>query len=210
MSLAPEVPRWLEWAREIQALAQTGLHYALNDFQRQRYLRLHEIAAEMVGVHASLPWQPLAQAFQAQTGYATPRLDVRGAVIEGGRLLLVRERSDGGWTMPGGWVDVGDLPSRAAEREVFEESGLRVSVRRLVGVYDANRIQPLDIFHSYKLVFLCQALGGELGASDETSAAAFFSQQEMPQNLSSYRTPLRIIDDAYRAYNDASWISVFD
>lgn len=204
------MPRWLEWARQIQALAQTGLHYALNDFQRQRYLRLQEIAAEMVSEHTGLPHQPLAQVYQRQLGYATPRLDVRGAVIQAGRLLMVRERSDGGWTMPGGWVDVGDLPSQAAEREVFEESGMLVRACRLVGVYDTNRMPPLDVFHSYKLVFLCQVLGGELAASDETSEAAFFSPQEMPQVLSGNRTTPRTIADALRAYSDPTWASVFD
>lgn len=210
MNSETRLSRWLEWARQIQALAQTGLHYALNDFQRQRYLRLQEIAAEIVSEHSDLPVQPLAQLYQQQTGYATPRLDVRGAVIQEGKLLMVRELSDGGWTMPGGWADVGDLPSQAVEREVYEESGLQVRAYRLVGVYDANRFVPLDVFHSYKLVFLCQVLGGELAASDETSEAAFFLPHDIPQDLSGNRTTPRTIEDAFRANQDASWKSVFD
>lgn len=210
MSSETRLSRWLEWARQIQALAQTGLHYALNDFQRQRYLRLQEIAAEMVSEHSDVPFQSLAQIYKEQIGYATPRLDVRGAVIQDGRLLMVRERADGGWTMPGGWADVGDMPSLAVEREVYEESGLQVRAYRLVGVYDANRVAPLEVFHSYKLVFLCQVLGGELAVSDETCEAAFFSPQEIPQDLSGNRTTPRTIGDAFRAYEDASWNSVFD
>ncbi len=210
MNTETRLSRWLEWARQIQALAQTGLHYALNDFQRQRYLRLQEIAAEMVSENSDVPLQPLAHIYQEQIGYATPRLDVRGAVIEDGKLLMVRERADGGWTMPGGWADVGDMPSLAVEREVLEESGLQVRAYRLVGVYDANRMAPLEVFHSYKLVFLCQVLGGELAVSDETSEAAFFSPQEIPEHLSENRTTPRTIQDAFRAYDDASWNSVFD
>ncbi len=157
---APNPPRWLEWAREIQALSQTGYHYAENEYQRQRNRRLSEIAAEIISEHTRLAFTPLSQIFQAQIGYATPRVDVRGAVFQEGKLLLVRERQDGGWTMPGGWADVGDVPSEAAEREVWEEAGFRVKARKLVGVYDANRLEPLELFHAFKLVFLCELIEG--------------------------------------------------
>ena len=141
------LPRWLDWAREIQALSQTGLHYAVNEFQRERYLRLMEIAAEIITEHTGLQTTPLAQEFSAQIGYATPRVDVRAAVFRDAKLLMVRERMDGGWTLPGGWADVGDVPSEAAEREVWEEAGFRVQARQIVGVYDANRTGPLELFN---------------------------------------------------------------
>ena len=203
-------PRWLQWAREIQALAQTGQNYANNEYQRQRYRRLSEIAAEMVSEHAALDYQPLQDVFKAQIGYATPRVDVRGAVFQDGRLLLVRERADNGWTMPGGWADVGDIPSAAAEREVWEEAGFKVRALRVVGVYDANRFGPLELFHAFKLVFLCEVLGGEATPSIETSEVAFFGAQDVPAVLSTERTPLRIIQDAFAAYADAALPTVFD
>ncbi len=161
MTAGPSVPRWLDWAREIQALAQTGYHYAENDYQRQRYQRLTEIAAEIVSESAGLEYAPLLDAFQAQIGYATPRVDVRAAIFQEGKLLLVRERQDNGWTMPGGWADVGDVPSEAAERETWEEAGFHVKARRVIGVYDANRLGPLELFHAFKLVFLCDLISGE-------------------------------------------------
>jgi hypothetical protein len=142
---AIRAPRWLEWAREIQALAQTGYHYAENEYQRQRNQRLQEIAAEIIASHSSIEYEALRDAFQEQVGYATPRVDVRGAVFQQGKLLLVRERMDNGWTLPGGWADVGDVPSEAAEREVWEEAGFEVKARCLVGVYDANRVRPLEL-----------------------------------------------------------------
>ena len=117
---------WLEWAREIQALAQTGSHYAEDDYNRQRYLRLLEIVAEIVSTHTNLEYPSIVESFRKQIGYATPRIDVRGVVFQGNKLLLVREQTDGGWTLPGGWADVGDVPSHAAEREVWEEAGFRV------------------------------------------------------------------------------------
>ncbi|MBN1146229.1 MAG: NUDIX hydrolase [Anaerolineales bacterium] len=203
-------PRWLEWAREIQALSQTGLHYAENEYQRERYQRLCEIAAEIVSEHSQLEYVPLVDAFRAQIGYATPRVDVRGAVFQDGKLLLVRERQDGGWTLPGGWADVGDVPSESAEREVWEEAGFHVKARKLVGVYDANRIAPLELFHAFKLVFLCDLIDGQARPSNETSEVAFFGLEEIPAALSRERTKPRHIRDAFQAFEDAAFPVVFD
>ncbi len=204
------LPRWLEWAREIQALSQTGYHYAKDEYQRERYHRLTEIAAEIVSEYSNLYFDGLMQIFSAQQGYATPKVDVRGAVFRNGELLLVREISDGGWTMPGGWADIEELPSQAAEREVWEEAGFRVRARRVVGVYDANRISPMEVFHAYKIMFLCDLIEGEARPSTETSEVAFFGFKDIPENLSGERTKDRQIRDAFAALADPAWIAVFD
>ncbi len=203
-------PRFVEWAREIQALAQTGYHYAQDDFQRDRCLRLMDISAEMISENSDVEFLPLAKAFRSQTGYATPRVDVRAAVFRGGKLLLVRERVDGGWTMPGGWADVGDLPSRAAEREAWEEAGFRVKATRVIGVYDANRTGPLELFHAFKIVFLCDLIEGEARPSKETSDVAFFGPDEVPATLSGERTRARHIQDAFAVLTDPGRPTVFD
>jgi ADP-ribose pyrophosphatase YjhB (NUDIX family) len=203
-------PRWLEWAREIQALAQTGHTYAENDYQRERYHRLTEIAAEISAEYGNLAYPDVLGAFQAQSGYATPKVDVRGAVFRTGKLLMVREAQDGNWTLPGGWADVGDLPSEAAEREVWEEAGFKVKARQVIGVYDANHIPPLELFHGYKLVFLCDLLGGEATPSHETSEVAFFGPDEIPANLSGERTRPRHIRDAFAALRQPDRPTVFD
>ena len=205
----PRIPRWLEWSREIQALAQTGLQYAPDDYHRERYHRLMDIATQMAIEHTGLPQETLTQAFQAQCGYATPKVDVRGAVFRGDKILLVRERTDGGWCMPGGWADVGDAPAAMVEREVREESGLKVRAARLIGVYDANRDGVLEIFHAYKLVFLCEDKGGEPGPSNETSEAGFFLQQDIPQ-LSGMRTSMRQVRDAFLRVQNAQLPAAFD
>ena len=204
------IPRWLEWSREIQALSQTGHHYSENDYQRERYRRLAEIAAEIIAEYTGMEVETLKQNFYSQNGYATPRVDVRGAVFQDGKLLLVRERMDGGWTMPGGWADVGDVPSQAAEREVWEEAGYRVTARRVIGVYDANRTGPLELFHAYKIVYLCELVGGEARPSQETSEVAFFGQDEIPPVLSGERTRPRHIADAFTALDDPLKPTVFD
>jgi ADP-ribose pyrophosphatase YjhB (NUDIX family) len=202
--------RFLEWAREIQALAQTGYHYAHDDFQRDRCRRLEEIAAEMIGEPNGIEPPVLATIFNSQAGYATPKIDVRAAVFRDGGLLMVRERLDGGWTMPGGWVDVGDTPSKAAERETWEEAGFQVKTRKLIGVYDANRARPLEIFHAFKLLFLCDILSGEARPSNETAEAGFFNQDQIPETLSGERTTTRHIKDAFAAFNDPDLPAVFD
>ena len=204
------IPRWLEWAREIQALAQTGLHYAPDDYHRDRYRRLIEIAAEIAAEHSGFPKADLINAFTAARGYATPKVSVRGAVFRGGKILLVRERIDGGWCMPGGWADVGDSPSAMVEREVLEESGLRVRAARLVGVYDKNNeIAQREVMHLYDLVFLCDDQGGEPRPGNETSDARFFGPDEIPA-LSSARTSIRNIREAFAHKDDPSLQAVID
>jgi ADP-ribose pyrophosphatase YjhB (NUDIX family) len=184
-------PRWLAWAREIQALAQSGLTYSSNEYERLRYRRLTEIAAQIIEAHTGLPGEEVLESLSMQPGYATPKVDVRGAVVREGQILLVQEVSDGQWCMPGGWADVGDLPSEVAAREVWEESGFVVVPRRVIGVYDANRAgRPLEFYHAYKIVFLCEITGGHARPSHETPGVGFFAFDDLPP-LSPNRTSER-------------------
>jgi ADP-ribose pyrophosphatase YjhB (NUDIX family) len=204
------VPDWLKWAREIQSLAQTGLHFSETEYHRQRYTRLAEIAAEIVASGSGQEVDRLQADFLRQPGYATPKVDVRGAVFRNGELLLVQERTDEKWCLPGGWADVGESPAEMVTREVLEESGFEVRPTRLIGVYDANRSgTPLAFYHAYKLVFRCEILGGEAGPSDETLDARFFGRDEVPP-LSSQRTDARHLLDAWTHYDDPARIAEFD
>jgi len=203
-------PDWLKWGREIQALAQIGLHYEKNEFQRERLLRFQAIASEIIAEYSNLDKKKLVEIYSQQIGYATPRVDVRAAIFLEGELLLVRERMDGGWTMPGGWADVGELPSQSVEREVLEEAGFIVKCRKVIGVYDANRVGLLDVFHAYKIVFLCDLRGGEAQTSNETTDIGFFTFDELPAPLSGERTHPRHIRDAFSANMDENWQTVFD
>jgi ADP-ribose pyrophosphatase YjhB (NUDIX family) len=205
------VQRWLDWARRLQALAEAAQHYARNQYERERAEKLLDLAAEIIAEHSTLPAAEARTAFTAQPGYVTPKVDVRGAVFRDGQLLLVRESIDGGWTFPGGWADVGEEPHVAAEREVFEESGLRVKAVRLVGVYDANRVEgSLPLFHAYKLLFLCEIVGGKPATSSETSEVSFFDPDALPGPLSNYRTTPRHLEDAIARYRDPARAAVFD
>lgn len=206
-----DAPRWLEWAREIQALCQTGLAFSQTEYDTHRYRRLAEIAAEIIHSHSEIPKDPVLESFLMQVGYATPKVDVRGAVVRDGRILLVQERSDGCWCMPGGWADVGDIPSEMVAREVWEESGFEVLPRKVVGVYDANRTggRPLELYHAYKIIFLCDIVGGEARPSDETSAVDFFDLDALPP-LSTNRTNVHHLKEVFAHLGDLHRPAAFD
>jgi ADP-ribose pyrophosphatase YjhB (NUDIX family) len=206
-----QIPNWLAWARAIQGIAQSGLHFTVNEYDAERYQQLQKIAAEMVAAAAEYDPAEVLGIFELGEGYATPKVDVRGAVVNSqAELLMVREKRDGGWTLPGGWADIGDVPSEGAEREVLEESGYQVKAKKLVGIYDANRSGEMRFSHAYKLVFLCDLIGGEASSSSETTEVDWFPQNAIPQPFSGERTLQRHLDDVFAAYSDPGWVTVFD
>ena len=174
-------PQWLLWARQIQAIAQNGLTYTEGVFDRERYTQLRALAQEIFATYTEMPADALSGIFGGEVGYATPKVDVRGAVFRDGKVLLVRERSDGLWTLPGGWVDVDDPPSRAVEREIREESGYRTRAVKLAAVWDRNlHGHPPHAFHIYKLAFVCELIDGTPTDSIETDAVDWFGPNELP------------------------------
>ena len=191
-------PKWLQWSRELRSLGQAGLTYTENLFDRERYERLIDIAAEIVAEHEEVEKSKVLALFTKQTGYATPKVSVRGAIVRDGKILLVQERTDGLWALPGGWADVGEGPRSVLEREVWEEANIRVRTNKLVGLYDVNRSgRPLELFHAYKLVFLCTQLDDSLPRpGTEALSANFFSLAELPP-LSRNRTSKRELDDIF-------------
>ena len=178
-----ETPQLLVWARSLQAIAQSGLAWEPSTYDGERYEQVRRIAAEMLADPRQLDVDGVEGLFASQVGHATPKLDVRGAVFRDDRILLVEEASDLGWSLPGGWADVGEKPSEAVEREVLEESGYRVRARKLVGLYERDhRADRPHVWHIWKTVFLCELLDGdplELGA--ETLDARFFARDELPR-----------------------------
>ena len=187
-------PRWVQWARELQAIAQTGLHFSDSEYDHERYQKILQISVEIFAEYSGKSPSLIHELFENQTGYATPKVDVRGVVFRSGKLLLVRERTDGLWTLPGGWADVNDSPSEAVEREVLEESGFRTRAERMLAVFDRARHphEPPFPFHVYKLFVLCGLQGGEARTTFETSEVDFFGQNEIPPLSISRITPDQI------------------
>ncbi len=206
-----KIPKWLEWAREIQQLSQTGLAFAVTEYEKQRYRRLTELSTEMIAHHTQLEKEEIEEVLMKQPGYATPKIDVRAAVInDKGKILLVKEVMDKKWAMPGGWADVGDIPSEVAIRESKEESGYDVKPKKVIGVFDANRSgRPLEFFHAFKIIFLCDLVGGEAATSEETDDVAFFSFDELPP-LSQNRTNMKHINEIKDHLKDDKRPTFFD
>lgn len=174
--------QWLRWAERLQAIAQTGLTYARDPYDVERYRELREIAAEIAARHLELPVETVAASFASGTGYPTPKVDVRAVVFQGGRLLLVRERASARWTLPGGWADVGQTPGEAAAKEALEESGFLVRPVKLLAVFDKSRhAHPPAVDYVYKMFIRCALEGGEARTSLETDAVAFFGRDELPE-----------------------------
>ena len=201
--------QWLTWAQEIFSLSQSGLTYSGNQYDIERYKRLQEITAEIIESQSDISRESALDSFSMQAGYITPKVDVRGAVVHDGKILLIQERADGMWAMPGGWADLGDSPASVAEREVWEESGCRVKAEKVVAVIDANRIQPMEFYHAYKIIFLCKLLGGEPRTSYETLAVDFFDPDRLPP-LSSYRTNEEMLKEVFAHVQDPNRPTAFD
>jgi len=223
-------PDWLDRAKRLQALAQSGLAFTHDRFDRERYEAIRAIAAEMIAASALGDAEAPAEAarkleaiFTAQEGYATPKVDVRAAVFREDRILLVRERSDGRWTLPGGWADVGDSPAAAVEREVLEEAGYTVHAVKLVAVFDRNRhAHTPHLFHIWKLFFLCEMAAGSAGepvggappgakaaSCSETDAAEFFPENALPP-LSLGRVTAAQIAHMFEHHRDPGRAPSFD
>ena len=172
----------LKIARRVQSLAQAGLHYAENEFDRQRYEELRELSVELAAKMTDVGIDKVRNLFTADTGFQTPKVDVRAVVLKDDKILLVKERSDGKWSLPGGFADVNYSPSEVAVKEVAEETGLEVKVNRLIAVVDSDRhnFPPLE-FHYYKIIILCDLIGGELRGSCETEEAQFIDPDKLPE-----------------------------
>ena len=172
---------WFRWASRIRAIAQTGLAYAKDPYDLDRYTELNSIAMECLARVAAQTVPDVSDQFAGETGYPTPKVDVRAVVFHESRVLLVRERLDGKWSLPGGWADVGHSPGEVAAKEVLEESGYVVRPRKVLAVFDkAKHGHPLSLHHAYKLFILCDLEGGAPATSVETDAVGFFGKGEIP------------------------------
>ena len=205
-------PQWLTYGKWLQAIASTGLHFTRDQFDRERYEEIAKIANEMLATLGDVPITRIeGLVSEFAHGYATPKIDVRGALVEDDAILLVREQSDGLWTLPGGFADVGLSAAGNVEKEMFEEAGLKVSVRRLYGVrHKAGSGYPPDVRDFYKMFFLCER-ADRIGASpgSETIEARFFAPGDLPP-LSRGRTIESDIQAAFAYAQDATRPAFFD
>lgn len=192
----------LDYIKRIQAIAQGGLTYSQSEYDLERYEELRSLSIKMLSMLSDEPIEKIKLSFASEKGYQTPKVDVRAVCIKDNKLLLVRERADNKWSLPGGWCDIGYSPSKMAKKEVWEESGFEVEVVKLLALYDKEcHGHPMDIYHVYKLFFLCDITGGEAKSSVETSEVGFFDFNKLPE-LSLTRNTYKQIERIYELYKN--------
>ncbi|MGO8815457.1 MAG: NUDIX hydrolase [Terriglobia bacterium] len=203
-------PKWLQWAKLLQSIAQNGLTFAQDPYDRDRYTQLQRIAAEIMSTQSGTEFPQLLELLQQERGYATPKVDVRAAVFHHDEILMVREREDGRWSLPGGWADVGESPSQVAVREIMEESGYSARAVKLVAVLDRDqRGNPAAPFHVYKIFLQCDLLSENPKPNPECSEVAFFPEGKLPE-LSTSRVTEAEIARMFAHMHDPSLPADFD
>ncbi|WP_186576999.1 NUDIX hydrolase [Aquibacillus kalidii] len=174
-------PKWLEWAKQLQSIAQAGLTYSKDVYDLERFELVRNISVEIMSQQANMESEVIKDLFANETGYATPKVDIRAVVFKDNKLLMVREKSDGAWALPGGWGDIGLSPKEVAVKEVKEESGYDVKATKLIGVLDKKcHPHPSSPYHVYKMFIQCEIVGGQPKESIETNGVAFFPEDKLP------------------------------
>ena len=206
-------PDWLVWTRELQAIAKTWLAFTRYPYDRERYENLRALASKIMAVHTATPADRIEALFARESGYATPKIDVRGAVFDDQeRLLLVREVADDGrWTLPGGWADVNLTAAQSVIKEVTEESGYIVKVRKLAAAWDrTHQGHPSGVFSCCKLFYICDVESGAAAIGPETSDVAWFAEGALPDALSLGRVLPHQLRRMFAHARDASLPTDFD
>ena len=201
--------KWLEWAIELQSLAQAGLTYGKDVYDRERYERIRDISAEILSYKTDISVEKVKNLFCNEIGYQTPKLDTRAAVFEHEKILLVKE-NNGKWSLPGGWVDVNLSVKENTVKEVKEESGLDVTADRIIAIQDRDRHNlPAYAYGVCKIFVLCSVLGGEFEKNIETTEFRYFNKAELPE-LATEKNTKEQIGMCFNAYYNKNWIVEFD
>jgi ADP-ribose pyrophosphatase YjhB (NUDIX family) len=200
-----------EKIKRIQALAEIGLEFSQNTFDRERYDELHEISLQMMNQITDVPVKIIVPVIQDKNGYKTPKVDVRAVVFnESGEILLIQEKADNCWAMPGGWADVGYSPAEVAVKECFEEAGIKVETQKLLAVLDKQKQNMPPAFeYVYKIFLLCKKLDNNISTGSETSDVGWFAENNLPK-LSTPRNTVEQIKLMFRYYRGEISEPVFD
>lgn len=209
MNLNSNNTQWLDWAKELQFIAQSALAYCKDSFDIERFQRIREISAEILSTYSGLSVEKVKGLFCNENGFQTPKLDTRAAIFDDDKILLVHE-TNGTWSLPGGWVDALETIKSNTQKEVKEEAGLEVTASRLIAVQDRNKHNDSPYAYNVCKVFvLCEIIGGEFTANIETTETAYFALDELPV-LAEEKTSKEQIAMCFEAYKNPDWQVKFD
>ncbi len=201
--------KWLEWAVELQALAQSGLYYGKDKFDIERYQRIREISAEMLSYKTEIPYEKVYNIFCTDTGYQTPKIDTRVAIFKDNKILLVHE-ANGTWSLPGGWVDVNLSVEENTIKEVKEEAGIDAVVKKIIAVQDREKHNlPIYAYKVCKIFSLCEATGGSFTENIETTGYDYFKLENLPK-LAEEKNNEEQIKMCFECYKSEYWETLFD
>ena len=202
--------KWLLWATELQSIAQAGLTFGENQYDRDRYQRIRDLSVEIMHEYTDMDHNKIRDLFASETGYQTPKVDVRAAVFSYDKILLVNEKIDGKWSLPGGWADVNSSVSESAVRECLEEAGAVVKPKRVVAIHLGNRHNNHNFpFTIYKIFVECELIKYQFAKNTETLGSDFFSIEKLPE-LSTERNTLEQIRMCFEAKNSKAFETIFD
>lgn len=200
---------WLNTAIELQSLAQAGLTYGKDVYDKERYERIREISAEMVANMSQMPLQKVKDLFCCESGYQTPKIDTRAAIFKNGKILLVHE-NNGTWSLPGGWCDVNISVGENTAKEVREEAGLEVKTDKIIAVQDrAKHNLPLYAYSVCKIFVQCSVIGGKFKENIETTEYKYFAKDELPL-LAEEKNNEEQIKMCFDAYYDENWKAILE
>lgn len=202
--------KWLKWASQLQSIAQAGLAFSENSYDLDRYRQLRNLSVEIMSEYTDAGTEKIRNLFASETGYQTPKVDIRASVFREGKILLVREKIDGAWSLPGGWADINTSPGESAVRECLEEAGAKVRPGRLIAVQLADRHCDTPYPYSiYKVFIECELIENHFIENTETLDAGFFPLNALPP-LSIERNTGSQIEMCFEARRHKLFEAVFD
>jgi ADP-ribose pyrophosphatase YjhB (NUDIX family) len=202
--------KWLEWATKLQSIAQAGLTFGENQYDLDRYQQIRDLSVEILHLYTDVDSTKIRDLFASEKGYQTPKVDIRAAVFTDDKILMVKEKIDGKWSLPGGWADVNTSVSESVVRECLEEAGAVVKPKRIIAIHLANKqnkfIYPFTI---YKIFVECELIENSFKENSETLGSGFFSSDKLPE-LSVERNTIKQIGLCFEAKNCPLFETVFD
>ncbi|MEG0774764.1 NUDIX hydrolase [Clostridium sp.] len=202
--------KWVYWAKELQSIAQAGLTYSKDKYDIDRFQQIRDLSVEILNEYTEVSSEKIRDLFCNETGYQTPKVDIRGAIFKDKKILLVKESIDGCWSLPGGWAEVNLSVKENIVKEAKEEAGANVIPKKIIAILDKNKNNELPgVYGIYKIFVLCKLIDESFEKNTETEESGFFSLDNLPP-LSVGRNTMTQLEMCFKAEEEENFITIFD